>query len=173
MINSVDSMTRQEIFIQSYENDIIEACKYSKIFASVCMAQACLETGYKGSGFCNNLFGIKGYGQPNEYWDGSVKLGDTIEYVGEKAFDYKLGFRVYKNTVLSIKDHNRLLMTSKTYAKVRQALTAEEQCRALQECGYATAPDYAKILIQIINKYNLKRLDNIDNGLTPTQRQEA
>jgi len=156
-------MSKQLDFINKYKNDVIEACKGTSIFASVTMAQACLETGYGNAIFHNNMFGFKGSAkmQTNEFWDGTVAISGTQEYYNNSNVptNIKDGFRVYKTVVDSIKDHNRLLNISPRYVMVRISQTPEDQCEALRLCGYATAPDYSRILKWIINKYDLKSLD--------------
>jgi len=153
-------MSHQEEFIDKYKADFINSCKGTHLFPSVVAAQACLETGYGKHIFNNNMFGVKGYGKPNQYWKGAVSIGSTIEYVNDEKKDYKLAFRCYDTVLDSIMDHNRLINKSPIYELARQATTPEAQCNALQSSGYATAPTYAKILIWIINTYHLKKLDN-------------
>jgi ActR/RegA family two-component response regulator len=45
------------------------------------------------------------------------------------------------------------------YARVRTSKTPEEQCVALQLCGYATDPAYSSKLVGIIKTYGLKQYD--------------
>lgn len=162
-------MTKQEQFFETYAPYVQKV--QGNIFSSVTLAQMALETGYAEHIFHNNCFGIKGTGQPNEFWDGMVAKGDTTEYFSkDKVSNIKDYFRVYDSFEQSIRDHNRLLEISPRYAPVRNATTPEDQCQQLQACGYATAIKYSLILIQIINKYNLKRFDV---QRIPTSRQEA
>jgi flagellum-specific peptidoglycan hydrolase FlgJ len=153
-------MTPQE-FIKTYSGPIIDATKGTPLLPSVKMAQAALETGWGKHviGDANNMFGIKASGSPNEYWDGSKVNANTAEYYNGVGGRYNLDFRKYKSLQDSIKDHSRLLMTLPRYSPVRSASTAEDQARALQSSGYATSPTYANKLISIINKWNLKTLD--------------
>lgn len=155
-----NKMTPQE-FIKTYSGPIIDATKGTPLLPSVKMAQAALETGWGKHviGDANNMFGIKATGSPNEYWDGSKVNANTAEYYNGVRGRYNLDFRKYRSLQDSIKDHSRLLMTLPRYAPVRSANTAEGQARALQSSGYATSPNYADMLIDIINKWNLKALD--------------
>lgn len=158
-------MTPQE-FITTYSSAIVTSTMLNTLFPSVVMAQACLETGYGKStvGSAKNLFGIKATGTPNKFWDGSSTAATTVEYKNGVRYIVSDGFRSYKSFADSISDHTFLLTNEKSsaykrYAPVREATTAEAQAQALQNCGYATDPNYANKLIQIINKYNLKELD--------------
>ena len=127
-------------FKNTYGQNMVNATKGTPLFPSVKLAQAALETGWGKHtiGDANNMFGIKAYGSPNEYWDGS-----------------------YVSAEDSILDHSRLLMTSGRYQPVRDAKTADEQAKALKEAGYATGSEYANKLILIMNKYGFKELDDI------------
>jgi len=148
-------------FIAKYENAIIEACAGSKIFPSVKMAQACLETGNGDHIFYNNMFGIKATGKTSPFWSGKSQTGTTHETINGSDGIYNLAFRQYNTMTDSIRDHTYLLQTVNTYTThgVFTATTPEAQCRALQAAGYATDPNYATTLISIINSNNLKRLD--------------
>lgn len=146
-------------FINSYQDAIINACIGTPLFPSVKMAQCILETGWGKRIVGNNLFGIKGRGYKTPYWDGSVIYANTQEYTNGSAGIYNEPFRNYKTQEDSVKDHNHLLLTLSRYQDVRQAKTPEEQANALQKNGYATDPNYASKLINLINRYNLKTLD--------------
>jgi flagellum-specific peptidoglycan hydrolase FlgJ len=148
-------------FISTYENAVIEACGGSTIFPSVKMAQAALETGWGKSVKGNNMFGIKGLGKKSPYWTGKVVNTSTREVINGQSGQYNLDFRAYETVSDSIRDHTYFLQQNSRYANagVFTAKTPEEQCKALQNAGYATDPNYAQSLISIITKYNLKRLD--------------
>ncbi|MDD3739134.1 MAG: glucosaminidase domain-containing protein [Lentimicrobiaceae bacterium] len=145
--------------IDNYGEVIIEATIGTPLFPSVKFAQLCLETGYGRSIVGNNLFGIKGRGKKTPFWDGSIIYADTKENVNGTTGTYNEPFRNYKSQTDSVRDHNHLLLTLSRYRIVRQAQTPEAQARALQQAGYATDANYANKLINIINKYNLKTLD--------------
>ena len=130
------------------------AKKY-KLFPSVIIAQSALESSYGSSELSstyNNYFGIKSNSN-----DG-VRL-DTIEYVNNKGGVYNENFRSYKSKVDSFTDYAKLITRAERYEKVRQANDYKEACKSLQECGYATDPNYADKIISIIEKYELYELD--------------
>lgn len=146
-------------FIFKYVQSVKDACKGTGLFPSVCLAQAALETGWGKAAIDNNMFGIKAKGTPNEYWKGGSKIVTTTEYIKGVKKTMQLSFRTYDTIEDSIRDHNRLLLTNKRYAKVLAASSPEEQARALQSAGYATDPGYAGKLISIIKTHNLKQFD--------------
>ena len=131
------------------------------IKASITMAQAILESNWGTSKLASqyhNLFGIKGTG-PNS------KLMTTKEYTKGKWIVIKDRFKVYPSWAASIKDHTQLMLNGtqykqENYEKVIKAQNYREAAQALQDANYATDPDYASKLINVIKTYNLDKYDN-------------
>jgi len=148
-------------FFTQFSPEILAACQGTPLFPSVTAAQAALETGYGKSKIANNMFGIKAIGAHSPYWKGAAQAAKTTEVLNGTAGTYNLEFRAYDSVTDSIKDHSYFLLQNPRYSKagVFTAKTPEDQARALQAAGYATDPGYADKLIQIINKYSLKSLD--------------
>ena len=148
-------------FFKQFGNAIINACEQTPIFPSVKAAQMALETGYGKSKIGNNMFGIKADGPHSPYWSGKAMSADTTEVINGKSGSYKLAFRAYNSIADSIRDHTYFLLQNSRYRKagVFTAKTPEDQARALQAAGYATDAGYAQKLIQIIERYRLKSLD--------------
>lgn len=142
----------------------IDNLKETGMSAALQTAQAILETGwgqsvpvdkYTGQ-FSNNLFGIKGKGTK-----GSVTSNTWEEYNGV-SFRIDDDFRAYNNVSESWEDHNALLLTKERYAPFRAVMFDSTQgAWALRRCGYATDSQYSIKLIDIINRYNLKELDEV------------
>lgn len=137
----------------------------NKIFASITIAQAALETGWgrkTPGGNSNNLFGFKRFpkNKPNKYWDGSYVDSKTKEeFKPGEITNIVSAFRKYSSKENSVKDHNRLLNTSKNYAGVRAASTLEAQIDALHKSPYATDNEYGTKLKKLINDYKLYKYD--------------
>ena len=131
------------------------------VCASVTIAQAILESQWGTSQLASqyhNLFGIKGTDPANS------KILTTKEYINGRWIVTKGRFRVYDSWSDSIKDHTKLMLngtdTNKdNYQAVVQAKNYREADQALQKCGYATDPDYAKKLISVIQTYKLYNYD--------------
>lgn len=151
-----------EKFISLIKDDAEKSYPTYKVFPSVTIAQAILESGSGGSVLASrykNLFGIKAYN-----WNGPKVEMVTGENYNDKIFAY---FRVYSSWDDSIIDHGKFLNENSTYTNhgVFRAGTCEEQAKALQDSGYATVKDqagnliYARMLIQLINQYDLKKYD--------------
>lgn len=144
-------MTRQQ-YIQRYQLLAIEEMNRSGIPASIKMAQACLESGNGNSELSqksNNHFGIK----CKSYWTGKKV------YYDDDAKDEC--FRKYKNVEDSYIDHTNFLMDNPRYFFLFQLKSDDYVgwAKGLKRAGYATAHDYDKRLIKIIEENQLHRLD--------------
>lgn len=150
-------MNQQE-FINLIKDGAIKAQKDYGICASMTMAQAILESGWGKYAPGNNLFGIK-------WQDGcgyDRQLLNTREvFNGQETYidDY---FRKYDSMSDSIYDHAQFIINNSRYSNLLGTTDYIEACRFIQEDGYATAPDYAFLLIQLIEENNLNQFDNIE-----------
>ena len=133
--------------------------------AALQVAQATLETGwgqytpadkYTGQ-LSNNLFGIKGKGPA-----GSV-ISNTWEEYNGNTFRIDAPFRAYNDPQGSWTDHKQLLLTSSRYEPFREVMHNSTQgAWALRRSGYATDSKYPVKLIDIINRYDLQLLDEVN-----------
>ena len=127
------------------------------VHASISIAQAILESDWgesELSAVYNNLYGMKGDNPEN-----TVRLM-TSEYYNGEWVTIQANFRVYGSWAESVQDHALLFVNGTTwdpdqYAPVLQAATYQEAAQALQDCGYATDPDYAEKLIAVIEQHAL------------------
>ena len=132
------------------------------VHSSISIAQAILESDWgesELSAVYNNLYGMKGDNP------GNTVLLSTSEYYNGEWITIQAKFRVYDSWAESIQDHALLFVNGTTwnpnqYAAVLQASTYQEAAQALQDCGYATDPDYAEKLIAVIEQYALYEYDN-------------
>jgi flagellum-specific peptidoglycan hydrolase FlgJ len=149
-------------YIKQYTSAVINAAKGTGLFPSLFMAQAILESGNGQSTLAkkyNNHFGIKA----SKNWKGKVIDMNTREVFDGKEVYIKDGFRWYNNPLDSFIDRVSFLKNNPRYTKhgVFTAQSPEAQADALQRAGYATAPNYAQTLKWLIQKYNLKSLDQL------------
>lgn len=138
-------------YIGNFQLVAIEEMKKHGIPASIKMAQALIESGNGNSQLArnsNNHFGIK----CANTWTGKTAYHDDDE-AGEC-------FRVYNNPEESYRDHSAFLLRPR-YAKLFELKPQDYKgwARGLKEAGYATNPRYADLLIDIIERYELYRLD--------------
>lgn len=140
-------------YIDTYKAIAVEQMLKHRIPASVTLAQALLESGAGKSRLAiqaNNHFGIKCGGE----WSGPyIRQDDDAK--GEK-------FRVYRNATESYEDHSRFLKRPR-YASLFTLSIFDYKgwCHGLKKCGYATNPQYAIKLIDIIQLYDLHKYDRI------------
>lgn len=155
---------KQQDFINKIKDGAIQCYKKYEILPSLTIAQAILESAWGESSLtkeANNLFGIKTGGG----WTGKKILKRTAEYdpLGNKYYT-DAWFRKYDNWNDSILDHAEFL-TKARYEKIRQAKDYKEACNQVEACGYATAPNYAEVLIDIIESYKLYQYDSVTSSV--------
>ncbi|WP_051775555.1 glycoside hydrolase family 73 protein [Paenibacillus tyrfis] len=152
-------MTREQ-FIATVAPVAVELRREgSRIFPSVRIAQALLETGGKIHEW-NNLVGYKvGSGRPNEFWKGKSVSTKTWEvYDGVRVDGVQAHWRAYDCLEDCFRDQDLLFQWSR-YDRVRSAKSPQEQVEMLLVCGYATDPDYSKKLNSLIANYSLEQYD--------------
>lgn len=138
-----------------------EVDKSYDLLPSITIAQACLESNYGQSDLSqkyNNLFGVKG-SNPN-----TSAVMTTKEYVKNKWVTVKARFQIYDSYEASIRAHARLFQNGTTwnhdqYKHVLASKDYKTQAKALVTDGYATDPDYADKLINLIEQFDLEKYD--------------
>jgi hypothetical protein len=145
-------------FIEMVRPGAIKAYREDKILPSLTIAQAILESAWGKSAPGYNLFGVKwtpGY-------DYIIK--PTWEYINKEWVKVEAKFRKYNSYEESILDHSVLLCKPR-YKAVREAKDYKTACTEIQKAGYATDPNYASKLINLIERYNLNQWDDDDMDL--------
>lgn len=161
--NVVDSQDTRE-FIKSIAKDAHKIGQKEKIYASVMMAQAILESDSGKSSLAQspnyNLFGVKG-----SYNGESVNFNTLEAGSDNQMFSINAGFRKYPNLKSSLQDYADLIKNGiegkPTIYKPTwksEALTYKEATSHLSH-SYATDPNYAEKLNSIIKHYNLTAFD--------------
>ena len=135
-------------------NEYIRRKGQKRLFPSTVLAMAALESGYNLN--ATTLFGIKG--------DGIVL--DTTEYINGEYVNIKDSFKAYPSISASVQGLYEL-MQWEHYDRATSCIDYEEECRMIQACGYATDPDYADKLINIVNSYQLTMFNNIEETEEP------
>ncbi len=120
--------------------------------ASITLAQGILESNYGNSELTRNAknhFGIKCHSG----WTGKGYYMDD-----DSA---KECFRVYDSDAESYRDHSNFLKGRERYAFLFELEPTDYKSwsKGLQRAGYATNPQYANLLIRIIEERNLTRFD--------------
>lgn len=152
------SNARSQQFIESVAPGAIEGWKEYGVLPSVTVAQAILESGWGGSGLstqAHNLFGIKG-----SYNGHSITM-QTREVYGGRSVYINDNFRAYPNNSESVKDHGNFLYSNSRYHNLLGDKNYVSVANKLRADGYATDPNYANALINLVRTYGLNRLDTI------------
>jgi hypothetical protein len=133
----------------------------SRVPVSVTVAQAVLESDWGDSVLsrvAHNYFGIKATGRLGN--DGVVWLTAAEYDAAGQLYETLDPFRAYKTLADSVADHHRLLTESSDYrAAMTMTNDPREFARQLQAGGYSTDPAYAEKLIDLLDRYELERLD--------------
>ena len=142
---------RYQQYIDQYKDIAIEQMLRWKIPASITLAQGLFESGAGQSRLAvegNNHFGIKCNG-----WEGR-KIYEDDDARNEC-------FRAYKSAFESYEDHSRFLANGRRYASLFQLKQTDYRgwAKGLKAAGYATNPQYANKLIEIIQLYKLYEYD--------------
>lgn len=145
-------------YINIFYEDAVKEMIENGVPASITLAQGMLESGYGNSPlavYANNHFGLKCHKE----WEGATFNMDDDEK-GEC-------FRKYDDVMESYFDHSLFLKSRPRYSFLFNLSLTDYNgwARGLKDAGYATHPNYADDIIDIIVKYRLYELDR--NGFIP------
>lgn len=125
--------------------------------ASVAMAQAIIESGWGTSSLTtegNAFFGIK-CNDSSEYANGCL-IKETKEFENGRWITIRDGFQTYPDAQSSFLDHGDFLAQREHYAPAFNHQDDPDQfIREIHKGGYATAPDYADKIINLMQEYDL------------------
>ena len=156
------------IYIDQYKDIAIKEMKRTGIPASITLAQGIVESNSGQSNLAanfNNHFGIK----CKLDWKGETTYQDD---------DAKQEcFRVYPNALASFTDHSNFIKSRPNYAPLFLLDPVDDSAWAigLKKAGYATASDYAKKLMKVIDDFELSQFnfpelnDENDSSIKDTQ----
>jgi peptidoglycan hydrolase FlgJ len=124
------------------------------------LAQAALETGWgqrmprtQDGSSSHNMFGVKA----GDEWTGGRAIADSMEVSNGVASPKRAAFRAYGSIEDSVSDFANLLKNSPRY---RDAIAAGGDVQgyvdAIGKSGYATDPEYANKLTQILKSDTLQ-----------------
>lgn len=142
-------------FVKSLLPVAEKVLKNSPMQPLMLVAQAALETGWgkkvinKSDGSSSfNLFGIKA----DERWQGEKANVQTLEFRNGVAKKENASFRAYGSMEESLKDYLKFISSNERYNKaLNNAADPQKYFESLQSAGYATDPEYAKKVVNILN----------------------
>jgi len=137
-------------YIKKYKDDAISEMERAGVPASITLAQGMLESGYGNSELArkaNNHFGIKCHSD----WSGPVFRVDD-----DKKDEC---FRKYESVWYSYRDHSNFLKGKQRYASLFELKITDYKgwAKGLRKAGYATNKKYARLLIDLIERYDLNQ----------------
>jgi arabinogalactan endo-1,4-beta-galactosidase len=147
-------------FFNSIATAAQQASRRYNLYPSLMMAQAALESGYGDSTLtknAHNLFGVKYSGQ------GSYVTMPTIEYYNGHKYFVAAKFQAYSSYYDSLERYAQLIANSfynsnRTHSA--NVATAAKNLYHGKYGSYATDPQYADKIINMINLYGLLAYDN-------------
>ena len=153
---SADIHSPQEKFIRKLWPMAEAAADELDTLPEVLIAQAALETGWgkyvaqnEQGVSSNNLFNIKA----GPDWQGKTIEKTTLEYHHGVAVKEVARFRAYDSPAESFRDYVDFLKTHDRYGKaLSEAADPTNFMHGLQRAGYATDPNYADKVLNIINR---------------------
>lgn len=117
------------------------------------VAEAGLESGWGLHCVAFNLFGIKA--QKGDGWTGARSALSSREVVNGQDRMMVSFFRAYTSWEESITDHAKFLTENPRYKAAFETKTPQDFARAVAAAGYATDPNYAQKIIQIMEGQKL------------------
>ncbi|WP_062125368.1 glucosaminidase domain-containing protein [Geofilum rubicundum] len=158
-IHAQNRITRQQ-YIDTYKDWAISSMNVTGIPASITLAQGILESASGNSTLAkrdNNHFGIKCHS----------------DWTGKRVYHHDDArnecFRKYNSALESFQDHSEFLTTRSRYAALFELATTDYKgwAHGLRKAGYATNPQYAQLLIRIIEE---EELYQYDQNISPRAR---
>ena len=146
-------------YIDEYRDLAITEMERTGIPASIKLGQAILESNAGQSTLATkakNHFGIK----CGKNWNGKSMKKKDDDYVNGRL--KKSCFRAYRKNDDSFLDHSEFLMSGKRYDFLfdLDGKDYKKWAKGLKKAGYATAKDYHKKLIEVIERYKLHQYDD-------------
>jgi LysM repeat protein len=156
------SVVDQEDYIKRYKKVAMREMERTGVPASIKLAQGLVESNSGKSSLArsaNNHFGIKCGSQ----WNGKEYYKEDDDY-NDQGRLIKSCFRQYRNAEASFVAHSEFLRDpakSFRYGFLFRLDPSDYKAWAegLRRSGYATNPDYPKLLISLIERYNLNQYD--------------
>lgn len=144
-------------YIETYRDLAINQMQRYRIPASITLAQGLYESNAGKSELArvyNNHFGIK---------KGMNWTGRTVTMRDDRPDDQ---FRVYPSVQASYEDHSQFLRNNQRYSVLFTYRIDDYKSWAhgLKRCGYATDPQYAQKIIDVVEAYNLSQFDSYTSG---------
>ncbi len=147
-------------FINSLQMAAQTSMEMTGIPASFVIAEGALESSWGRSGLvaaAMNIFGVKA----DASWTGPVYIMRTRECIQGKWVIQEARWRKYSSWLDSITDHAQFFLQNPRYKPALLCQTGPAFAVAAAKAGYATDPDYAAKITEIITEHDLQTLDSV------------
>ncbi|RLP08620.1 hypothetical protein D7U36_09270 [Propionibacterium australiense] len=156
-VNGSGLTSAQKSYLQAALPAAIAESQQYGVPVSVALGQSILESGWGGSTLSsryNNYFGIK-CSTSSPYQAGCVNM-NSGEYVNSSYQILSSSFRTYSSPTDSFLDHGYFLTHNSRYRNAfNHTKNPDEFIRQVASAGYATDPNYAQKVINIMTSYGL------------------
>lgn len=152
--------TDPKSFIETLMPYAKKVAKNLGISPAALVAQSALETGW-GKKIINgsdnqssfNLFNIKAH----KNWSGEKVSKSSLEVEGGIGVKRRSDFRAYESYEQSFADYGKFITSNQRYQEaLQQGNNAERYIEEIHKAGYATDPQYADKIKQIMNNESFK-----------------
>ncbi len=170
--NKLSIAQTPEEFLANVKPYAEKAAAELNVGTDVLLAQAALETGWgkhlihdtQGNNSFN-IFNIKATG-----WQGKSVTVNTLENRQGIAQQERAAFRQYDDYAQSFADYVALIKTNPRYKEALSAGTdSGGYAEALQKAGYATDPNYANKIKQLLNSDSIRSVTGTDAAVDPAK----
>lgn len=147
-----------QAFIAALSPAAVASMAATGIPASFTVAEGALESGWGSSQLslqAMNVFGVKA----DPSWSGPVLEMQTREFIRGQWLMVPARWRKYSDWSGCIGDHAAFLRSNPRYSTCFQHRDGPGFAKAVAAAGYATDPNYAALVTQIINQHGLAVLD--------------
>lgn len=161
------SSAQQKQFIETIGPIIQEEARERgyKICSAV-IAQACIESAYNTSLLSmkyHNYHGLK----CGSAWKGPSVNMKTKEEYNSQLVSIRDNFRVFPDMISGVKGYYDFIST-KRYANLKDASTAEEYLKLIKQDGYATSSSYVSTCMNVVLRHDLTAYDvDVGKPITP------
>ena len=172
-VSPVNQWARASRFVSDIWPHAKLASQALGVSAEVIVAQSALETGWGKFAMqfpdgrpSNNLFGIKA----GQSWNGPILTRPTLEFRQGVMETEVADFRVYDSISNALSDYVQFIQSNSRYRKALEHQGNDAHyLRELQQAGYATDPQYADKILNIVQS---ERLQQTLASLPSNQNQE-
>lgn len=154
--NDVKVIESEQSFVSELWQHAKQAAEKIGLSPAVMLAQSALETGWgkyvitKSDGqSSNNFFNIKA----DKSWQGDKAAKASLEFEDGVAVKKQSNFRAYNNIAESFDDFVNFLQQNPRYkSALKTTAHPTEYLNELQKAGYATDPNYAQKIINVLSR---------------------